>query len=68
MEEQLKKWLEWRLKKLEEQMKINFERNKGLNGKTIATINGQVREAYLKGKIELINFLLAEKYKKEETK
>lgn len=42
----------------EKKVEINFNKNKGLSGKSIATTDGMINDAYYKGKIQAYKNIL----------
>ena len=55
---ELKTYLEQNRDLCEQLKKLNFKKNVGLNGKTIATEQGREMNKYLNGKLAVINDLL----------
>lgn len=55
---ELKAYLKQNKDLCEQLKKLNFKKNVGLNGKTIATEQGREMNKYLNGKLAVINDLL----------
>ncbi len=55
---ELKEKLEKYIIQNEKKIEINFNKNKGLSGKSIVTTDGMINDAYYKGKIQAYKNIL----------